>query len=211
MNPRHDSIPRLSIPFTSISPMALNALDAGDGDVMELLWRHGCGDWGEVESERRDLNEVGLREGSELVGVYPLKTGERIVLLTEPLHHLTHLVTAAENAACHGNVTKAERQSALLAQRGDGPRPQFPLGTVTLTRDAIHALVLSGGTPLPFLRRHACGDWGMLSIQEKRLNRRWLIDNGKLFSRYETMLGEVLLVETDADRQATTMLLEEEK
>lgn len=206
-----ESVPRLDIPRLTISPHALFEMERGLEEPLELLWRHACCDWGEVNDDDRGLNEAGLAEGNALLGIYPLVTGESLVLLTEFCHQVTHMMTLAEHPLGRNGSLDVERQPVLMITRSDGPSPRFPLGAVTLSPAVIQALVISGGSPLPFLRRHASADWGIASEKQKRSNRRWLIERGRLCSTYRTMLGDVLWVETEADRRATSMILRQEK
>lgn len=84
---------------------------------------------------------------------------------------------------------------------------KFPLGRLVATPGALQALEESGQTPLDFLPRHAAGDWGEVSAEDKSLNDQALLDGDRLLSAYRTTKGKKIWVITEADRSATTVLL----
>ena len=80
----------------------------------------------------------------------------------------------------------------------------FPLGRVVVTR----AVDASGIDPLPYLRRHAMGDWGDLSPGDVKLNEDALTGEGRLMSSYtcpESPDGDIWVI-TEWDRSVTTVL-----
>jgi len=94
-------------------------------------------------------------------------------------------------------------------------KPKFPLGRILSTPGALDVLKESGQSAAVFLDRHATGDWGNLSDDDKRLNDEALIDGGRILSAYKTRLGTKLWIITEAaddagHRAATTILLPEE-
>ncbi len=60
------------------------------------------------------------------------------------------------------------------------------------------------------LRRHANGDWGDLSPDDRRANEQALKTGARVFSVYDLKSGVKLWVITEADRSSTTILLPEE-
>lgn len=86
----------------------------------------------------------------------------------------------------------------------------FSFGQVVMTPGALEALALSGETPLPFLARHAGGDWGDLEDNDKRANDKALVHGGRLLSAYHTTRGEKIWIITEADRSSTCILLPSE-
>ena len=86
---------------------------------------------------------------------------------------------------------------------------RVPLGQVVATPGALAALEAAGTTPLPFLSRHARGDWGeALCAQDTLANDQALRDGERLLSAYFLPLtGEKLWIITEWDRSATTLLL----
>src|SRR4051812_4497659 len=90
------AIPLLPMPWLSVSPLAMDLLLVSGLDPLALLNRQRCGDWGDVNERERSLNEVGIREGNALPGLYPTKLGQPIVLLTEANHLFAHLSALEE-------------------------------------------------------------------------------------------------------------------
>ncbi len=86
----------------------------------------------------------------------------------------------------------------------------FSLGRLVATPGALQALAESGQTPGCFLARHACGDWGLLGEEDRRLNDEALRDGSRLLSVYKTLRGVRLYVITEADRSVTTILRADE-
>jgi hypothetical protein len=85
----------------------------------------------------------------------------------------------------------------------------FLLGRVVATPGALQLLEEVGEDPLPYLARHASGDWGELDSQDRRENERSLKNGWRVLSSYP--VGEkTLWIITEADRSVTTILLPEE-
>ncbi len=87
---------------------------------------------------------------------------------------------------------------------------RFPLGKLLTTPRALGVLQASGMTPLALLARHAAGDWGDLDPEDKQLNERALQDGARIFSAYRFAAGFKVWIITEADRNATTVLLPDE-
>jgi len=61
------------------------------------------------------------------------------------------------------------------------------------------------------LTRHASGDWGDISQEDKEHNNQSLASSkGQLFSSYNTPAGKVWII-TEYDRTITTVLLPKER
>jgi len=93
--------------------------------------------------------------------------------------------------------------------------PSFSLGQVVATPGALETLGASGEQPLTFLRRHAGGDWGSLTADDKALNEAALSDGSRIMSAYDTRTGKRIWIITDAvaesgRREVTTILLPDE-
>ena len=86
----------------------------------------------------------------------------------------------------------------------------IPLGKLAATPGALEALQEAGQSPLDFLSRHAAGDWGEVSAEDKALNDQALRDGERLLSAYRTAKDKKVWVLTEADRSVTTILLPEE-
>lgn len=87
---------------------------------------------------------------------------------------------------------------------------KFPLGQVVATPGALEALAASGQSPDYFLDRHVTGDWGEVGPEDQRLNDEALAVGDRLLSVYKTLKGVRLYIISEADRSATTLLLDNE-
>ena len=93
---------------------------------------------------------------------------------------------------------------------------KFTLGKLLATPGAVEAMARCGQDPACLLRRHAAGDWGHLSDDDRLLNEQAVEDGSRILSAY--MLGDGqtkvwIITEAEGDkgkRAATTILLPEE-
>jgi hypothetical protein len=67
--------PKFDLGRVLITPAAQRFLDSTDTTPLNLLVRHGTGDWGDICTEDRGLNEQSLVEGSRLLSVYKVLEG----------------------------------------------------------------------------------------------------------------------------------------
>ncbi len=81
----------------------------------------------------------------------------------------------------------------------------FPLGRVLITCGAEQSI------PKPevqaALRRHHSGDWGEVCRDDWTANDESVKDQGRLLSSYTAANGIKFWIITEADREATTVLL----
>jgi len=89
-------------------------------------------------------------------------------------------------------------------------KPLFNLGQLVATPGALAALAKAGQTPLDFLSRHVCGDWGDIDKDDGKENELGLKRGFRLLSSYQTNADVRVWVITEADRSVTTVLLPEE-
>lgn len=92
-------------------------------------------------------------------------------------------------------------------------RKTFPLGQVVATPAVLELIELSGATPAQFLDRHVACDWGDVDENDKLANDTALVGGTRLVSSY-ALPGhkhEKVLVITEADRSATTIMLSTSK
>lgn len=91
---------------------------------------------------------------------------------------------------------------------------QFELGQTVATPGALAAVDAAELSPRELLRRHAHGDWGQLSEQDKKANDKALQDGSRIFSAYVLETGAKVWVITEAEyegrRRSTCILLPEE-
>jgi hypothetical protein len=94
-------------------------------------------------------------------------------------------------------------------------RPRFRLGRTVATPAALKAIQQAGQSPVEFLNRHVCGDWGDLCADDRALNDEAIQDGSRIMSAYSTRAGEKIWIITEAadeddQREATTILLPDE-
>ena len=77
------NIPIVVFPLGSIvaTPKALEVIT--QEDIVQALRRHQAGDWGEVDVNDREENELSHREGFRLLSVYYAKNGVKFWIITE--------------------------------------------------------------------------------------------------------------------------------
>jgi len=85
--------------------------------------------------------------------------------------------------------------------------PLFPAGQIVATPGALALLEQANKSPLEFLSRHLCGDWGDLCQDDNAENELSLKYGFRLVSSYQVMDTEKLWIITEADRSVTTLLL----
>ena len=81
------SSPKFPLGQTVITANANRALH--ELDVAIALGRHQSGDWGDLDSHDRQVNERALREGGRLFSVYSTPAGRRFYVITECDHSVT--------------------------------------------------------------------------------------------------------------------------
>ena len=90
---------------------------------------------------------------------------------------------------------------------------KFPLGKIVVT-NGVHEWSLVKSEFYHFvigcLKRHARGDWGNLTPEDRKQNELALKDGSRLFSAYETRDLPKIWIITEADRSATTVLFPDE-
>lgn len=85
---------------------------------------------------------------------------------------------------------------------------KFSLGRLVATPHAISSL--SPENIRNALRRHAIGDWGYLSEEDRLANEQALLGGERLLSVYRSEAGVKFYVITEWDRSVTTVLLPED-
>jgi hypothetical protein len=86
----------------------------------------------------------------------------------------------------------------------------FDLGELVATPSALAAVEEAGQTPLEFVRRHQCGDFGEVCDADKRENELSIKRGYRILSAYRTSADVRVWLITEADRSATTLLLPSE-
>jgi hypothetical protein len=65
------------------TPGALASLDEAGQTPAEFLQRHVTGDWGDLDAQDMQDNELSLEEGFRLLSAYTLASGQRLWIITE--------------------------------------------------------------------------------------------------------------------------------
>lgn len=87
---------------------------------------------------------------------------------------------------------------------------RFAFGDFKISLGAMKALEAAHQNPLEFLSRHLRCDWGEVDVLDWFENDCASKNGSSVLSKYDTNLGERLLVMTEEDGRETTMLLAEE-
>lgn len=85
--------------------------------------------------------------------------------------------------------------------------PRLPLGHLLATPAACVALQAAGVSVFKLLNRHACGDWGDLSDEDRQQNNLAAVTGQRVLSSYPLPTGQKIWIITEWDRSATTVLL----
>lgn len=83
----------------------------------------------------------------------------------------------------------------------------FSLGRVVSTPGALDALSKAVTHFGILLNRHMTGDWGELSVADRRANDRAVKDGERVSSAYVLSTGVKVWIITEWDRSASTLLL----
>jgi hypothetical protein len=87
---------------------------------------------------------------------------------------------------------------------------KFSLGRVVAKPGALAALKDAEVEGATYLKRHMCGDWGDLCVEDLAENELSLREGFRLLSAYHLPDLVKIWIITEADRSATTILLPEE-
>ena len=82
---------------------------------------------------------------------------------------------------------------------------KVPLGRIVATPAALGTV--SQPDIVAALRRHAVGDWGDVTPDDRAANDDALLSGERLLSVYQSATGTTFWVLTEADRSVTTVLL----
>lgn len=93
--------------------------------------------------------------------------------------------------------------------------PKFSAQVFLATPGASEAFEKNNQSPLEFLQRHLCGDWGDLDLEDQQANDNALIDGSRLLSAYSLKDNTRIWIITEAigengHREAHTALLPSE-
>lgn len=87
---------------------------------------------------------------------------------------------------------------------------KFELGRVVATTAVLTWANQNGVDLAPYLARHAVGDWGEMTREDREQNESALASGeARLFSAYDTPAGRLWII-TEWDRSVTTILTPED-
>ncbi|MGE8364248.1 hypothetical protein [Cupriavidus sp.] len=90
------------------------------------------------------------------------------------------------------------------------PRPRLPLGRLLATPAAFNALQTAGVSIFALVNRHARGDWGDVSDEDRQHNNLAAGAGQRALFSYPLPDGQKVWIITEWDRSATTVLLPED-
>lgn len=89
-------------------------------------------------------------------------------------------------------------------------QPLFAFGGLVFSNN-VDALTRRGLLdPMPYVRRHICGDWGDLHEEHQHRNNTALAQGGYVLSSYAVSDDLTLCIFTEASRSHTTVFLHDE-
>lgn len=88
--------PRFTLGQLVATPGALDALQATGEDVVTFVARHVTGDWGDLEEEDIQENELSVEKGFRILSAYHLKDGTKIWIITEADRSATTVLLPSE-------------------------------------------------------------------------------------------------------------------
>ena len=98
----------------------------------------------------------------------------------------------------------------MTTQTANQVRPLFALGQTFATPGALLLMQGLKISPITLLTRHQQGDWSDMDATDQQSNTEAIRTKSRIFSAYKVSPVVKLLVITEADRSATTILLPEE-
>jgi hypothetical protein len=78
------------------TPGALDALEQAGELPLAYLFRHVTGDWGDLDPEDIEENELSLAQGFRLLSAYHLSSGTKIWVITEADRSVTTILLPEE-------------------------------------------------------------------------------------------------------------------
>lgn len=99
--------------------------------------------------------------------------------------------------------------TAPIANPVSQSAPLFPMGQIVATPAVADHFAAHGVSPMNYLSRHACGDWGDVPPEDAAANQASIELGTRILSSYK-VASEVVWVITEADRSSTTLLFPSE-
>ncbi|WP_232353321.1 hypothetical protein [Cupriavidus oxalaticus] len=107
-------------------------------------------------------------------------------------------------------MSSAKNRPSKISPKSGGSRGSlFPLGQIVATRGVMSHLAQCSIGPVPYLARHARGDWGLVPAEDVKANDLAVEHGWCILSAYD-IAGVRVWIITEADRSVTTLLLPDE-
>ena len=81
--PANTTLPRFPLGRIVATPGALRACDEAGQEPIAFLQRHVVGDWGELDAEDWQRNDLAVVEGSRILSAYTLSNHTKIWIISE--------------------------------------------------------------------------------------------------------------------------------
>jgi len=88
--------PRFLLGQVVATPGALEVLQQAEQDPSEFLARHVVGDWGDLEDEDKQENELSVEQGYRILSAYKLDNDTKIWIITEHDRSVTTILLPSE-------------------------------------------------------------------------------------------------------------------
>lgn len=96
MSESNDQQPLFPLGQTVATPAALEAIAEAKQSPHEFIHRHHTGDWGDLDQEDIDENELSLKEGFRLLSSYKTNNEVKIWIITEADRSVTTIILPEE-------------------------------------------------------------------------------------------------------------------
>ncbi len=87
--------PRFEIGKTFATSGVTSLAERLEVDLAKFIWRHHCGDWGDLCQEDKQANEDAIEHGLRIVSSYKI-AGKKIYVITEHDRSMTTVMLANE-------------------------------------------------------------------------------------------------------------------
>ena len=88
--------PRFPLGQVVATPGALEAIEAAGQTPIEFIARHHVGDWGDLDEEDKQENELSVEQGYRILSAYQTNDHIKIWVITEADRSVTTLLLPAE-------------------------------------------------------------------------------------------------------------------
>lgn len=88
--------PLFSLGQVVATPGALKSLKTAQQNPLELISRHVTGDWGDLNEEDKQENELSVDRGFRILSAFELPTGKKVWIITEADRSATTILLPSE-------------------------------------------------------------------------------------------------------------------